>query len=124
MYDDYEQNQAEWRAEWRRQDQVAEEEEAQRKRNESRSNVPPGGFSGPRRPLFSKALLVTVPLAAIVLFLPPNGKSVDIPVGVHQFVAAVVVSLGSPLLRRAAIAVIVIAVVLLIAGSIIGSMIH
>ena len=38
-------------------------------------------------PFFSKAFFITIPLAIIVLFLPPNSKSVDIPTGVHQFVA-------------------------------------
>jgi hypothetical protein len=54
-----------------------------------------------------------------VLFLPPNGKNVEIPVGVHQFVAIMVASIGSPLLRRFAIALLVLFGILLLVGSLI-----
>lgn len=74
---------------------------------------------GRRLPFFSKAFFITIPLAIIVLFLPPNSKSVDIPTGVHQFVAIVVAALGSPRLRWIAIGVIAIATVILILGSLV-----
>jgi hypothetical protein len=91
--------------------------EAQAKRNDRLNRMSPPGSSRSSRPFFSWALFITVPLAAIVLFLPPNGKNVEIPAGVHQFLAIVVVSMGSPLLRRFAIALIALCGVILLAGT-------
>lgn len=91
--------------------------EAQAKRDDRLNQMtPPGSFRLPR-PFFSWALFITVPLAAIVLFLPPNGKNVEIPVGVHQFLAILVVSMGSPLLRRFAIGLLALCGVILLAGT-------
>lgn len=74
---------------------------------------------GRRVPFFSKSFFITIPLAVIVLFLPPNGKNVQIPVGVHEFVAVVVAALGSPRLRWIAIGVIAIVAIILILGSLV-----
>jgi hypothetical protein len=83
------------------------------------NQVPPSGSLRLPRPLFSWALLITVPLAAIVLFLPPNGKNVEIPSGVHQFLAIMIVSIGSPLLRRFAIVLLALCGVILLTGTLI-----
>jgi hypothetical protein len=48
-----------------------------------------------------------------------NGKNVEIPVGVHQFLAVMVVSIGSPLLRRFAIGLLALCGVILLAGTLI-----
>lgn len=96
--------------------------EAQVKRDDPLNRMSPealkGSFRLPR-PIFSWVLFITLPLAAIVLFLPPNGKNVDIPVGVHQFLAIMVASIGSPLLRRFAIVLLGLFGVLLLVGSLI-----
>jgi hypothetical protein len=94
-----------------------DETEAQARRNDRLSDGPVTGSLHIPRPLLSWALLATIPLAATVLFLPPNGKNVQIPVGVHQFLAVMVVSMGSPLLRRFAIALLVLCGVILLAGT-------
>jgi hypothetical protein len=91
--------------------------EAQAKRDKQAGQMPPPGSFRLPRPFFSWALLITIPLAAIVLFLPPNGKNVEIPVGVHQFLAIMVVSIGSPLLRRFAIGLLALCGVILLAGT-------
>jgi hypothetical protein len=69
--------------------------------------------------IFSWVLSITVPLAAVVLFLPPDGKNVDIPVGVHQFLAIMVASIRSALLRGYAIVLLALFGVLLLVGSLI-----
>jgi hypothetical protein len=69
--------------------------------------------------VFSWVLSITVPLAAVVLFLPPGGKNVGIPVGVHQSLAIVVASIRSALLRGYAIVVLALFGVLLLVGSLI-----
>jgi hypothetical protein len=91
--------------------------EAQAKRDNQANQMPTSGSFRLARPFFSWALFITVPLAAIVLFLPPNGKNVEIPVGVHQFLAVMVVSIGSPLLRRFAIGLLVLCGVILLVGT-------
>jgi hypothetical protein len=98
-------------------------EQARRDGAEARARrddrMPPEGSFQLPRPIFSRVLLITLPLAAVVLFLPPNGKNVQIPVGVHQFLAVMVASIGSPLLRRFAIVLLALCGVLLLVGSLI-----
>jgi hypothetical protein len=103
---------------WRNEDNLKNTQEAQAKRNDQRNRPLESSFQLPR-PIFSWVLFITLPLAAIVLFLPPNGKNVEIPVGVHQFVAIMVASIGSPLLRRFAIALLILFGILLLVGSLI-----
>ena len=64
-------------------------------------------------------LFITVPLAAIVLFVASSGKNVDIPVGVYQFLAIMVVSVGSPVLRRYAVVLLALFGIFLLVGSLI-----
>jgi len=92
---------------------------AQTRRGNSLNGMPVEGSFRLPRPILSWMLFITLPLAAIVLFLPPNGKNVDIPVGVHQFLAVMVASIGSPLLRRFAIVLLALCGVLLLVGSLI-----
>jgi hypothetical protein len=79
------------------------------------SGYPPsGGYRsraiGPKRPLLSKALLITVPLGVLLYFFPKNGKHVQIPGEVHFFFAVVVAWLGSPRLRPIAIGIVILVV--------------
>jgi hypothetical protein len=92
---------------------------AQAKRSDPLNGMPVEGSFRLPRPIFSWVLFITLPLAAIVLFLPPNGKNVEIPLGVHQFLAIMVASIGSPLLRRFAIVLLALFGVLLLVGSLI-----
>jgi hypothetical protein len=101
-----------WRAEDARRDSLA----AQARREDQR-NWPMETSSRRLRPIFSRMLFITIPLAAIVLFLPPNGKNVEIPAGVHQFLAIMIASIGSPLLRRFAIVLLALFGILLLVGS-------
>jgi hypothetical protein len=103
---------------WRKQDSLRDRLEAEAKRNDARDRPLGSSFKLPR-PILSWVLFITLPLAAIALFLPPNGKNVEIPVGVHQFVAIMVASIGSPLLRRFAIVLLVLFGILLLVGSLI-----
>jgi hypothetical protein len=106
-------------AQWSAERELRDSMEAQAKRDDPLNRMPPDVSFRLPRPIFSWMLFITLPLAAIVLFLPPNGKSVEIPVGVHQFLAVMVASIGSPLLRRYAIMLLVLAGVLLLVGSLI-----
>jgi hypothetical protein len=106
-------------ARWSEEQKQRDTEEALAKRKDQANRMPVEGSFRLPRPILSWALLITLPIAAIVLFLPPNGKDVSIPVGVHQFLAVMVASIGSPLLRRFAVVILALSGVLLLVGSLI-----
>ena len=106
-------------AQWSAEQALRDGLEAKAKRFDPLNRMPLEGSLRLPRPTLSRALFTTLPLAAIVLFLPPNGKNVNIPVGVHQFLAVMVASIGSPLLRRFAIVLLALFGVVLLVGSLI-----
>jgi hypothetical protein len=59
----------------------------------------------------SKALIITIPVGILLLFWPPNGRSVQIPGALHFLAGLVVSSLGSPRLRKVAIGLVIIVVI-------------
>jgi hypothetical protein len=106
-------------AQWSAEQAMRDTLEAQARRDDPFNRIPLEGSFRLPRPILSKVLFITLPLAAIVLFLPPNGKNVNIPVGVHEFLAVMVASIGSPLLRRFAIVLLALFGVILLVGSLI-----
>ncbi|HET7013872.1 MAG TPA: hypothetical protein VFI65_08180 [Streptosporangiaceae bacterium] len=73
-----------------------------------------GRSTGPPRKLLSKALLITIPIGALLYFFPKNGKDVQIPEVIHLLLAVVVASLGSPKLRPLAIGLVILAVIFVV----------
>jgi len=73
------------------------------------------------RRLFGKALLITVPLGAVLLVWPRDSASVSIPEILRLFGGAFVASLGSPKLRPAAFGCLIVAAVIGVALYFIGA---
>jgi hypothetical protein len=66
------------------------------------------------RKLWSKALLISLPIGILLIYFPHNGKNIQIPGEIHFLTGVVVAALGSPKLRPVALAFVAIVTIFVV----------